>query len=156
MTAGIVTNYWRKEDIDLLKRLVDADVPNADICERLGRSLLSVKAKIARLRMPARRRTNRSSWSSESSKHLLMLRDEMGLGWTEIGKRLNRAGSSCHTHYYILKNPTVPHVVMQRAPVCSETVEEWRRRQSLSPETITAAFFGDPLPGYSALDRRAS
>jgi len=154
MTSGQPTNYWHEKDIGLLKRLVEDNTSNADIAERLGRSVMSVKAKISRLAMPTRIRA-RTSWTSEASKHLLVLRDEMGLGWTEIGKRLNRAGSSCHTHYYILKNPTVAHVVVQRAPICSRTVEEWRRRQSLSPRTLTAAFFGDPLPGCSALDRRA-
>jgi len=154
MTSGQPTNYWHEKDIELLKRLVEDNTSNADIAERLGRSVMSVKAKISRLAMPTRIRA-RTSWTSEASKHLLVLRDEMGLGWTEIGKRLDRAGSSCHTHYYILKNPTVTHVVVQRAPICSRTVEEWRRRQSLSPRTLTAAFFGDPLPGCSALDRRA-
>lgn len=28
------------------------------------------------------------------------------------------------------------------------------RRQTLGPRDLTAAFCGDPLPGYSALDRR--
>lgn len=154
MTSGQPTNYWRDKDLQLLKRLVEDNASNADIAERLGRSVMSIKAKIARLAMPTRIRA-RTSWTSEASKHLLVLRDEMGLGWTEIGKRLDRAGSSCHTHYYILKNPTVTHVVVQRAPICSRTVEEWRRRQSISHRTLTAAFCGDPLPGCSALDKRA-
>jgi hypothetical protein len=154
MTSGEVTKYWRMEDVALLRRLVEADTPNADIAERMGRSVMSIKAKIARLCMP-KRLANRSSWSEESTKQLLMLRDEMGLGWTEIGKRLDRAGSSCHTRYYILKNPTVPHKVAQREPVGAEAHREWLRRQSLSHASLTAAFFGDPLPGCSALDKRS-
>ena len=153
MTAGEPTNFWRAQDVALLKRLVEANTPNADIAERLGRSVKSVKAKISRLVLP-KRLAQRSSWSDEASKQLLMLRDEMGLGWTEIGKRLNRAGSSCHTRYYILKNPTLPHKVVQREPMCSETHGEWLHRMSLSPTNLTAALLGDPLPGYSALDRR--
>lgn len=37
----------------------------------------------------------------------------------------------------------------------SSLLEERDRRLSISPRDLTAAFFGDPLPGYSALDRRA-
>jgi hypothetical protein len=153
MVAGEPTNYWSVEDVALLKRLVEADTPNADISERMGRSVLSIKAKISRMAMP-KRLAVRSSWSDEASKQLLMLRDEMNLGWTEIAKRLDRAGSSCHTRYYILKNPTVPHKVVQRDPVDAETHREWSRRLSLSHASLTAAFFGDPLPGCSALDKR--
>jgi hypothetical protein len=36
------------------------------------------------------------------------------------------------------------------APVLADR----ERRQEIAPRDITASFFGDPLPGYSALDRR--
>ncbi len=34
-----------------------------------------------------------------------------------------------------------------------EAIEERDRRLALAPASLTAAFCGDPLPGYSALDR---
>ncbi|HEX7895472.1 MAG TPA: hypothetical protein VF447_14840 [Terriglobales bacterium] len=153
MVSGEPTNFWRDEDVALLKKLVNDNTPNADIAERLGRSVLSVKAKIARLAMP-KRLAVRTSWTDEASKQLLKLRDEMGLGWTEIGKRLDRAGSSCHTRYYLLKNPSTPHKVFQREPLDEGAYKDRSRRLSISHASLTAAFFGDPLPGYSALDKR--
>ena len=44
----------------------------------------------------------------------------------------------------------VPITVDQRA------FNERDRRALLAPRDLTAAFFGDPLPGYSALDRRTT
>lgn len=35
-----------------------------------------------------------------------------------------------------------------------EVSSERNSRFSIAPRDLTAAFFGDPLPGYSALDRR--
>lgn len=35
-----------------------------------------------------------------------------------------------------------------------EVLAERDRRRELVPRDLTAAFFGDPLPGYSALERR--
>jgi hypothetical protein len=37
-----------------------------------------------------------------------------------------------------------------------KTIEDRDRRADLQPATLTARIFGDPLPGYSALDRRSS
>jgi hypothetical protein len=41
-----------------------------------------------------------------------------------------------------------------RAVPSQEALAERERRLSLSHETMGAAHLGDPLPGYSALDRR--
>lgn len=38
--------------------------------------------------------------------------------------------------------------------VPARVIEERDVRLAVSPSNLTAAFFGDPLPGYSALDRR--
>lgn len=35
-----------------------------------------------------------------------------------------------------------------------ELLTERQHRSDLKPRDLTAAFFGDPLPGYSALDRK--
>jgi len=43
-------------------------------------------------------------------------------------------------------------IVDNRPP--AELIAERDRRNSLMPRDLTAAFFGDPLPGFSALERR--
>jgi hypothetical protein len=39
---------------------------------------------------------------------------------------------------------------------CPLALADRDRRAELEPRDLTAAFFGDPLPGMSALDRRGS
>jgi hypothetical protein len=41
-----------------------------------------------------------------------------------------------------------------RPVVTDQEHEDRARRYALAPRDLTAAFCGDPLPGYSALDRR--
>lgn len=53
------------------------------------------------------------------------------------------------------KLPAPP--VVQAAPrprVCQQALADRAIRSALPPRDITAAFFNDPLPGYSALDQR--
>jgi hypothetical protein len=42
-----------------------------------------------------------------------------------------------------------------RPIITPEALEDRERRRSLAPRDYTAEFCGDPLPGYSALDRSA-
>jgi len=45
--------------------------------------------------------------------------------------------------------------VSQKITPCPSALAERDRREELRPQqSLTAAFFGDPLPGRSALDRR--
>lgn len=44
-------------------------------------------------------------------------------------------------------------VVAINTEVSVRTLREWRNRLELRPRDLTAAICGDPLPGYSALDR---
>lgn len=51
------------------------------------------------------------------------------------------------------ENPSLlPNIPSVRVP--DRVLADAERRRSLNRPTITAQFFGDPLPGYSALDRR--
>jgi hypothetical protein len=42
----------------------------------------------------------------------------------------------------------------ETARIPPEVLADRDRRRDLQPQDYTAEFFGDPLPGYSALDRR--
>lgn len=42
-----------------------------------------------------------------------------------------------------------------KSQVPPDVISERNRRINLSARDLTASFFGDPLPGYSALERRA-
>ena len=45
-------------------------------------------------------------------------------------------------------------VSQQNTPSSLAALEDRDRRYELQAQSLTAAFFGDPLPGRSALDRR--
>jgi IS30 family transposase len=152
------TNPWLDADVELLRKLAADNASSAEISERLGRSVSSVKAKISRLCLPARTRTQKA-WAPEEMEQLFFFRDKMRLNWNEIGRRLNRPHSTCYMRYYDFHRKPPEHKVSKEAPsepVNMERHREWRHRQSLSPVSLTAAIFGDPLPGYSALDRRSA
>lgn len=46
------------------------------------------------------------------------------------------------------------HVVGQKLQVDVGAVADREHRARLEPRSLTAMLLGDPLPGYSALDRR--
>ncbi len=45
--------------------------------------------------------------------------------------------------------------VVTFARASEDALRELARKREISPRDLTAAFFGDPLPGYSALERRS-
>jgi hypothetical protein len=149
------TRPWLDADVEQLRALVAANTPNTEISKITGRTVLSIKSKISRLGMPARIKPQKS-WPPEDVAQLVMLKDEARLGWTEIGKRLNRSSGTCWSKYHYIKNHVASVKVVAREPANAETHREWLRRMALSPVSLTAALLGDPLPGYSALDKRAT
>lgn len=153
MKSNEPANPWLDAEVDLLRQLVADSASSAEISERLGRSAGAIKAKISRLSLPARIRVQKA-WPPEETAQLLRLRDEVRLGWSEIAKRLGRSSGTCWSKYDYLKKSAPKNKVAVREPVDAESHREWLHRMSLSPSNLTAALLGDPLPGYSALDKR--
>lgn len=157
MKSNEPTNPWLDAEVEQLRQLVADSASSAEISQRLGRSIMSVKAKISRLDLPARMKVQKA-WPPEEMEQLLFFRDKMRLNWNEIGRRLNRPHSTCYQRYYDFHRAPPKHKVSKEAPsepVDMERRREWLHRQSLSHASLTAALLGDPLPGYSALDKRA-
>lgn len=48
-----------------------------------------------------------------------------------------------------------PDGTLPRAPICAVVLADRDLRCNARPRDLTAALCGDPLPGYSALERRA-
>jgi len=74
-----------------------------------------------------------------------------------IGAILGRSATAVHDKLYHGPHSGVPRALMRRAqPVRPEPValSEQAYRNALPPRDLTAWIMGDPLPGYSALDRR--
>lgn len=96
----------------------------------------------------------RSNWSAEELLMLRELRDIQKRPWSEIADMMGRPKATVAGKYTDMMRPKGHHRVSSTDIVPTECDEDRRRRQSLEPRDITASFMGDPLPGYSALERR--
>lgn len=120
------TNPWTPEEWERAKQLMAEGAGYDKIAERLGRSRKAVKSKFQEM--------NRSPKQKEAKLEYQRRKRSEGKG---VGREA--AG-----------------IRDQHEMPCAEIFIERNRRLSLAPKSLTAAFFGDPLPGYSALDRRAA
>jgi len=120
------TKLWTAEETARALKMRRDRMTIACIAEVLGRTPKAVKVRICRLSMTPEERERRN-------KHECDRRAEQ-----EVGTRV--AGVSFGS--------------MSKVP--DTVLSERNTRISLQHRDLTAAFFGDPLPGCSALDRRQS
>lgn len=110
-------------------------------------------------------------WSDADRCELIRLRRECGLSWEECAARFpNATLSACRTQF-ALATSKLPRNRAQRGearrvdfeetdPIAARVGEgvlaerDHRNALRIGRSDITANFFGDPLPGYSALDQR--
>lgn len=121
----------------------------------------------------------RKPWTEREDQVLLKLIKE-NLEWTLIGERLGRTADQCQGRNKILRQARerTPEERSARAArqrayyartkamltgeepipprVDPAALEDRDHRLGLAPRDLVALFAGDPLPGYSALDRRAA
>ena len=101
-------------------------------------------------------------WKPDDIALLVDLRAQ-GAAINDIAERLNRTVASVHgklNHIRAERRPR-PKAKMGRPPI-TPPPDDHRiaalaardRRLALAPRDLTASLLGDPLPGYSALDRR--
>lgn len=154
MVKGLSAAPWNAEEVATLNRMREGGHTFDEMSEALGRTRLSIRTKLNRMKHGETVRTLKK-WTQDELAQLLSFRDKYNLGWTEIGKRMGRPDGTVYSKYYYLKKLTTfraDGTVNARIPADRE--EEWRRRQALTPRSLTSALMGDPLPGYSALERR--
>lgn len=116
---------WSKEEDDILLRMRKAGATSRDIAATLnGRSPKSVEARLNYLKRTPAQREARNA------------RRRLMAG--ESGRRVLNPENHVAT-----KSPEVPP-------------EVWidRIKRAMTPRSVTAIICGDPIPGYSALDRR--
>lgn len=99
------------------------------------------------------------SWTDEEVALLRKLDEKHGGDLELVARELKRTEKSCAWKL------TTIRPVKKRGPlpgrgcarVAQEQIDDMRERQALrNSQSITSAFFGDPLPGRSALDRRGA
>lgn len=91
-------------------------------------------------------------WSPEDHARMMTMA-EAEFSWAEIGEALDRSPCACQTRYRDYKDGGG----FRRTERQNKVVIAAARRAAevaIPHASLTAAFFGDPLPGRSALDRR--
>lgn len=145
---------WTREEVARLHELKARGLDDEQVGEMLGRTTPAVGIKLRKLARGQIVR-NVKAWSSQEIETLRNLRDKYRLGWDEIGKRLGRPSGTVYHKYKYLEVSAPSGIITARISIPAPTEHDWRKRQLLSHQTLTAALCGDPLPGYSALERRA-
>lgn len=120
-------NKWTEEDIATLDRMLAQGYCNAEIAPKVGRSKYAVQTY---RRDRARTDEDKAAKRRRANELARLRNDKPKTGRLAFGER-------------IIDRPT-PDILRERD-----------RRLALPPRDLTAAFCGDPLPGYSALERRA-
>ncbi len=173
---------WTKEDRDLLLEMKAGRRPGKQIAAHFGVSVRAIDIQYERIRHPEfklKRELNRKyktrpglkgTWRpkpkgslrsgdrwTEQENETLLARGDKGEEFGEIGQALNRSRWACKIQYHALKRGAAKIPSEDKRFKTSREITDLRIREIIAnrPEhkSLTAAFFGDPLPGRSALDQ---
>jgi hypothetical protein len=99
---------------------------------------------------------NLTSWTPYDNAQLLYKRDIEKKKWRVIAAEMGRGLTTCQHQWMLIKHPPLPetHKFVKIFRVPESIIRDRNYRASLAPRDLTAAFFGDPPVGYSALERR--
>ena len=154
--------FTEQEDRDLREMWDDA-TPLSLIASALGRSVKSVRHRADRLALGRYKLDTGPRHRMTDAVHakILEMRAE-GRTLKEIGQAIGFSFSSVADvingrrrrvkNYRVVRAQPHADCVNQRPP--DYVIAERDRRYTVAPRDNTAALLGDPLPGYSALDRR--
>jgi hypothetical protein len=118
---------WAAEEWQRAQDLQKQGLGFDDIAVRLNRSGRAVRAKFAKENLTAEQRQQRAEY-----------------------QRLRRSEE--------IKTRQIAGVTFAKVPTreAASAFAQRDRKLALTPRNLTAAILGDPLPGYSALDRRTA
>lgn len=100
----------------------------------------------------------RKKWNAEDEATVYRLRYDEKKSLREIAALLNRTTGQIDGKLQRMKTPNRRvHFEQTNSQfiIPARCLIERDRRYAIAPRDLTAAFCGDPLPGYSALERRA-
>ena len=157
MLKGQEYHPWSEEAVARLKELRAEGVNHAEIGRQLGRTRKAVAEKLIRLASGQVAVPPPRPWTAQEIEQLKYLRDTERRSWGEISRIMGRpSGTVSSKHHYLGNSFKLGRAESNANFIVPEEVKaDWHRRQMLSHRTITAALCGDPLPGQSALERRA-
>jgi hypothetical protein len=164
----MTTRYWSEHEVATLLRMREQGSPAADIACAVGRSESCLWRKLRQMRKAAARAESELAaglelkrpmrlWRADELEMLHRMRAEGHL-FTDIDRALGRGIGASSTKFSELHPSGVVKAMpgVDGAAVSADLLRERDRRMSVQHHDLTAAFFGDPLPGQSALDRRKS
>jgi hypothetical protein len=158
---------WSDADNAKLLQLEAEKVPREEIAQRLRKTRQQVNGQIGRLRMRQDLRERRANergivhgapWLADEIERLLALGHTARLDeWPAIAETHfpGRTAKACKQQYYNCRAARAAKAQLQEPEVAAAPVHA-RCAAALEPQSITAAVFGDPPPGRSALDQRAA
>lgn len=117
--------------------------------------------KFQRPNYPDNRKAARP-WSDEDVARLIHMREVQCLPWSVMDEALGRSKGGSQLKYGLVRKLRQPSPDMGRGhagsgraiPSPEQLAEREQRSAAANRMTPTSIFFGDPPPGYSALDRR--
>jgi hypothetical protein len=154
---------WTEEELTLLQQLRAAGMLWPDIALRTGHSAASCSTTHSALSVRRQLKTEQDvtaeqplypkrPWTEGEITRLMRLREIEQLKWVEIDAMLFRVpGSSCGKYESLRR---------RKVPFLDDETGAFEQRPWHQPKKVpvhndlTAEFFGDPLPGRSALDKK--
>jgi len=157
--------FWTPDEDAKLLQLKAQRVPHKDIAEAMGRSIKACSIRVTKLNEFARDRAagieprQPRGFTDDEVAELLRMREVERLSFPEIDAALGRRHGVCKAKYRQVRegdSAIVERRLLEPPPikVPPDRIADRDHRRALSPASITAALFGDPLPGRSALDLR--
>lgn len=158
--------WWTAAERDLLEKLRADNYDWETISARCGHTIGSCKTTLSNIQ--ARRaaqaagkivkapRAKQRAWTEEECARLLHLKEVEKKTWREIDALLGRRKGTSHSKYIAIRDPLPVSMIepANRVVLSEKALAERAARQRLEHQSLTAAFCGDPLPGYSALDQK--
>jgi hypothetical protein len=95
----------------------------------------------------------RTFWDEKSISLLMELRDDEAMEWGLIAEELGRTVDQCKQKYQA-ERARRGHRPQSRIVPNAALIDRERRERARDAASLTTRTFGDPPPGFSALDRR--
>jgi hypothetical protein len=159
---------WTEDAEARLRKMMADGLSAGEAARKLGTTAASVLGKRWRLRggkdkrIGIRKRRKRgqkispkSNWWTAEQLEAARSLSARGFTYAEIGKKIGRSAKAVNSKMRFRYVGPVVHEV-ERVRIPEFVLMERDVRLSNSPRSLTAELLGDPLPGYSALDRRAT
>lgn len=156
---------WTDAEVDRLKHLYRTKRTAEQIAELMGTTRSAICGKIYRLRRGVGNRSkyktsgyclNKRPWEDDEIRRALFLRYEKGKTYKEIGAELGRTENAVESKISTTRIDMLEIRNERAIEIPDEVLADRDRRLQSHYRDLSAAIFGDPVIGQSALDRRAT